>query len=59
MREMSKRNGKNKIKTNYLNSINKIDKRLKRKRTREDEDETSKLISQRNVIRQKIKSLIK
>ena len=59
MREMSKRNGKNKIKTNYLNSINKIDKGLKRKRTREDEDEISKLISQRNVIRQKIKSLIK
>jgi len=59
VREMSKRNGKNKIKTNYLNSINKIDKGLKRKRTREDEDEISKLISQRNVIRQKIKSLIK
>tara|TARA_R110000751_G_scaffold140498_2_gene244196 strand:+ start:474 stop:644 length:171 start_codon:yes stop_codon:yes gene_type:complete len=55
---MSKRNGKNKTKTNYLNSINKIDKRLKRKRTKDDEDETSKLISQRNVIRQKIKSLI-
>ena len=53
---MSKRNGRNKIRLMYLDEINQIDKRLKKKKIRENEDETSKLVSKRNTIRQKLKT---
>tara|TARA_R100001244_G_scaffold43228_2_gene38834 strand:+ start:3284 stop:3451 length:168 start_codon:yes stop_codon:yes gene_type:complete len=53
---MSKRNGKNKIRLENLNKINQIDKRLKRKKVRDNQDETSRLISQRKTIQQKLKT---
>jgi len=53
---MSKRNGKNKLHLENLNKINHIDKRLKKKKVRENQDETSKLISQRKTIQQKLKT---
>lgn len=53
---MSKRNAKNKIRISYLDEINKIDKRLKRKKVRGNEDEKSKLISKRDALRTKLKS---
>ena len=40
---MSKRNGKNKTRLSWLDEINQIDKRLKKKKVRENEEETSKL----------------
>tara|TARA_R110000751_G_scaffold51198_1_gene112522 strand:+ start:187 stop:354 length:168 start_codon:yes stop_codon:yes gene_type:complete len=53
---MSKRNGKNKMKLESLNKINSIDKRLKKKKVRENDDESAKLISQRKTIQQKLKT---
>ena len=52
---MSKRNGRNKIRLGYLDEINQIDKRLKRKKVRENESERSKLISKRDLLRNKLK----
>jgi hypothetical protein len=52
---MSKRNGRNKTLLTYLDEINQIDKRLKKKKVREDKEETSKLISKRNTLRNKLK----
>ena len=52
---MSKRNGRNKTILIYLDEINQIDKRLKKKKVREDKEETSKLISKRNTLRNKLK----
>ena len=51
---MSKRNAKNKIKVAMLNEINYIDKRLKR--VKNNEEETSKLMSKRNTLRSKLKT---
>ena len=53
---MSKRNGRNKLKLEKLNEINYIDKRLKRKKIRENEDELKKLMSRRNVLRTQLKT---
>ena len=53
---MSKRNGKNKLKLEKLNEINYIDRRLKRKKIRENEDELKKLMSRRNVLRTQLKT---
>jgi len=53
---MSKRNGRNKLKLENLDAINQIDKRLKRKKVRENPEETSKLMAKRNTIRQKLKT---
>ena len=50
------RNGKNKLRLESLNKINHIDKRLKKKKVRDNQDETSKLISQRKTILQKLKT---
>ena len=52
---MSKRNGRNKTRLLYLDEINQIDKRLKRKKVRENKEETSRLVSKRNTIIQKLK----
>ena len=51
---MGKRNARNKIKKSYLDEINQIDRRLKR--VKNNEEETSKLLSKRNKIRNQLKS---
>ena len=51
---MGKRNARNKIKKSYLDEINQIDRRLKR--VKDNEEETSKLLSKRNKIRNQLKS---
>jgi hypothetical protein len=51
---MSKRNGKNKMKLALLNEINHVDKRLKR--FKNNEEETSKLMTRRNTLRNKLKT---
>ena len=53
---MSKRNGRNKTRLVYLEEINQIDKRLKKKKIRDNEEETSKLVSKRNSLRNKLKT---
>ena len=54
---MSKRNGRNKIRLGYLDDINQIDRRLKKRKVRENEDERSKLLSKRDALRNKLKSM--
>ena len=51
---MGKRNARNKIKKSYLEEINYIDRRMKR--VKNDEEETSKLLSKRNKIRNQLKT---
>tara|TARA_Y100001951_G_C11149087_1_gene188084 strand:- start:411 stop:572 length:162 start_codon:yes stop_codon:yes gene_type:complete len=51
---MGKRNARNKIKKSYLDEINQIDRRLKR--VKDNEEETSKLLSKRNKIRNQLKT---
>ena len=53
---MSARKGKTNIKLATLDEINQIDRRLKKSKIRNDEEETSKLISQRNKLREKLKT---
>ena len=53
---MSKRNAKNKLKLAVLDEINQIDRRLKRSKIRNSEEETSKLMSKRNTLRNKLKT---
>ena len=53
---MSKRNAKNKLKLAVLDEINQIDRRLKKSKIRNDEEETSKLMSKRNTLREKLKT---
>ena len=52
---MSKRNGRNKIRLQNLDAINAIDKRMKKKKVRENEEEMNKLLSKRNTLRSKLK----
>ena len=51
---MSARKGKTNIKLATLNEINQIDRRLKR--VKNNEEETSKLMSKRNTLREKLKT---
>jgi len=51
---MSKRNGRNKIRLEYLDAINKIDRRMKKKKIREDEEQMKILTSKRETLRQKL-----
>ena len=51
---MSKKKGKTNIRLEMLNEINQIDKRLKR--FKNNEEETSKLLTKRNTIRSKLKT---
>jgi len=51
---MSKRNGRNKVRLEKLDQINKIDRRMKRKRIREDENEVKKLLARRDTLRQQL-----
>jgi len=53
---MSARKGKTNIKLEVLAEINQIDKRLKRSKIRNNEEETSKLVSKRNTLRNKLKT---
>ncbi len=51
---MSKRNGRNKLRLEKLDAINKIDKRMKKKKIREDEEQMKILISKREQLRKKL-----
>ena len=53
---MSKRNARNKAKIAILDEINQIDKRLKKSKIKNDEVETSKLVSRRDTLRDKLKT---
>lgn len=53
---MSRRkNGVRKTKLEKLNEINDIDKKLKRRKAKEDENEFNKLISRRDMLRAQLK----
>jgi len=52
---MSKRNGRNKLRLEKLDAINKIDKRMKKRKIREDEEQMKILLSKRNTLRSKLK----
>ena len=51
---MGKRNARNKIKKSHLEEINYIDRRLKK--IKKDEEETTKLLKQRKLITNKLKT---
>ena len=51
---MGKRNARNKIRISYLDEINQIDRRMKR--VKNNEEETSKLLSKRNKIKNQLKT---
>ena len=53
---MSERKGKTNIKLATLDEINQIDRRLKKSKIRNSEEETSKLMSKRNTLRNKLKT---
>ena len=53
---MSRRkNGTTKLKLEKLNEINVIDKKLKRRKVKDNEDEYNRLMSRRNTLRAKLK----
>ena len=52
---MSKRNGRNKIRLEKLDEINQIDRRIKKKKIRENEEEFKKLQSKRDTLRNQLK----
>ena len=53
---MSRRkNGTTKLKLEKLNEINVIDKKLKRRKVKDNEDEYNKLMSRRNTLRAQLK----
>ena len=51
---MGKGNARNKIRISYLDEINQIDRRLKR--VKNNEEETSKLLKKRELLRNKLKT---
>ena len=53
---MSGRKGKTNMKLAVLDEINQIDRRLKKSKIRNNEEETSKLMSKRNTLREKLKT---
>ena len=53
---MSGRKEKTNMKLAVLDEINQIDRRLKKSKIRNDEEETSKLMSKRNTLRNKLKT---
>ena len=53
---MSKRNARNKTKLAVLDEINQIDRRLKKSKIKNSKEETSKLMSKRNTLRNKLKT---
>ena len=52
---MSKRNGRNKLRLENLDAINQIDRRMKKKKIRENEEEMKKLQSKRDTLRNKLR----
>ena len=53
---MSRRkNGTNKMKLEKLNAIHVIDKKMKRRKVREDEEQMAKFLGQRNALRAQLK----
>ena len=52
---MSKRNGRNKLRLEKLDEINKIDRRMKKRKVRENEEEMKKLLSKRDTLRTQLK----
>ncbi len=52
---MSKRKGKTNIRMANFEEINKIDKRLKKKKVRDNEEETKQLLSKRITLTSKLK----
>ena len=50
-----RRNGTNKLRLEKLDEINRIDRRLKKKKIREDGDESKKLFSRRDTLIQQLK----
>ena len=52
---MSKRNGRNKIRLEKLDEINQIDRRMKKKKIREDEEEMKRLQSKRDTIKNQLR----
>ena len=52
---MSKRNGINKLRLENLDAINQIDRRMKKKKIRENEEEMKKLQSKRDTLRNQLK----
>ena len=53
---MSKRNGRNKLRLEKLDELNKIDRRMKKKKVRENEEEMKRLQSKRDTIKNKLKN---
>ena len=53
---MSERKGKTNIKLAILDEINQIDRRLKKSKIKNSEEESSKLMSKRNILRNKLKT---
>lgn len=47
---MSKRNGRNKIRLQKLDEINKIDRKMKKRKIREDEEQMKSLLSKRQTL---------
>ena len=57
-KKMSRRkNGTTKLKLEKLNEINAIDKKLKRRKAKNNEDEYNKLMSRRNTLRAQLKGV--
>ena len=55
-KKMSRRkNGTTKLKLEKLNEINAIDKKLKRRKAKDNEDEYNRLMSRRNTLRAQLK----
>lgn len=52
---MSKRKGKTNIRMAIFEEIRKIDNRLKKKKIRDNEDETKQLLSKRKTLTSKLK----
>ena len=52
---MSKRKGKTNIKMAIYDEIRKIDSRLKKKKIRDNEDETNQLLSKRKTLTNKLR----
>ena len=53
---MSKRKEKTNIRLEILNEINQIDKRLKKRKIKENKVEIGKLLSRRNVLTSQLKT---
>ena len=55
---MSKRNGKNKLRLERLDEINQIDRRMKKKKIRENQIELDKLQARRDLLRKQLSQQI-